>query len=39
MAQFMDNRVSPIKIKIWMAEEGGNHMTRLISSLSPHHTL
>lgn len=30
MAQFMDNRVSPIKIKIWVAEVEENHMTRLI---------
>lgn len=29
MAQFMDNRVSPIKIKICMAEVEENHMTRL----------
>lgn len=30
MAQFMDNRVSPIKIKIWVAEVEENHAaTRL----------
>lgn len=29
MAQFIDNRVSPMKIKIWMAEEGEGHVTRL----------
>lgn len=29
MAQFMDSRVSPIKIKIWRAEVGASHMSKL----------
>lgn len=35
MAQFMDSRVSPIKIKIWRAEVGASHKARLAYPPTP----